>query len=329
MFKSKLAASFGQKRPWTSRLGGRLVSAVIVAVMVDAAPFVVAQVVKEAVKAEPAPPPPAVAAPKAPAPARKVIGPANVKAQTVEVRREVAEPVLMLKGAVVANNMARNNMIKQWQLRLRPLLQLEYQFFRAICKPSKEQRIPIARAGLKALDEAVKNHTAWLTNENGFRAKHPRGVDIRASLQNALAEAAKEQLSAAQLERYRSEIDGRAAEQKKAAILTYLSKLDQHLVLSPEQVKEIRKSLESDWDESWAHGVRNFNLMEQYFPAVPDHLVTTHLNDLQKTIWAGTQKISPGIMIGGEGVGNPNNEPLDDEFSDEEALDAPKSEAKK
>ena len=185
------------------------------------------------------------------------------------------------------------------------------------------------RAGLKALDEAAKKYVDWQNNQNrvvgGRLVERPAIPDTRQFIQEALAAAVKAHLSSSQSESYRAEIEARSAEQKRVAVVNLLAKLDQTLILSPEQRDKIEESLSSHWSDAWAHGFQSFNLDDQYLPMVPDSLVSTFLNDEQKKVWAGTQKItfnSNGLSFGM----TMNNGPLDDAFSDAEALrEDPKS----
>ena len=204
---------------------------------------------------------------------------------------------------------------------------------RVICNPSKEERLPIARAGLKALEEAAKTYMDWQNNQNmvvgGRLVERPANPDTRKFIQDALAASVKVQLSPGQYERYRVELDARSAEQKRVAVLNLVAKLDQALILSPEQRDQISGSLSSHWQEAWAQGFQSFNLENQYIPMIPDHLVADHLNANQKTIWAGLQKVT--FSSNGLGFGmnvQAENQPLDDEFSDEAAIAVAKEDPK-
>lgn len=214
-------------------------------------------------------------------------------------------------------------MVKQWTTQFRPILQVEYLFVRVVCDPTKEQRILIARAGLKALDESAKKYVDWQQNRNrvvgGRLIERPAIPDTRHFIQDALAAAVKANLSASQAERYRVEIEARAAEQKRVALLNLVAKLDQVLVLSPEQRDKIKESLSAHWNEGWSQGFQNFNLDDQYLPMIPDPVISAHLNDEQKKVWNSTQKIM--VNSNGMSVGMAmNNSPLDEAFSDAEAL---------
>ena len=107
-----------------------------------------------------------------------------------------------------------------------------------------------------------------------------------------------------------------------------IAKLDQALALTPKQRDEIGESISSKWDETWAKGLQNYTIDDQYIPMVPDQLVTPFLDAEQKRIWTDTQKFS--TALGGVVAGlNGNDGPLDDEFPDEIAREDPKPETKK
>ncbi|WP_406694890.1 hypothetical protein V5E97_27990 [Singulisphaera sp. Ch08] len=264
-----------------------------------------------------------------------------------QVRKEVVEPakreVVQRKAAVLQPARVQladpvviiaNGMDPGWTRQFRPILQVEYLFLRMVCNPSKEERLPIARAGFKSLDAAAKSYLEWQNNQNmivaGRLVERPANPDPRKMIQNALVDSAKTHLSSSQFERYRAELDARSAEQKRVAILNLVAKLDHSLVLSPEQRDQISESLSSHWEEAWAQGFQSFSLDNQYFPMVPDPLVAKHLNANQKTIWSGLQKVT----FNSNGLGSfmnaqAQNLPLDDEFSDEVAQEDPKPATKK
>ncbi|SIO58129.1 hypothetical protein SAMN05444166_5572 [Singulisphaera sp. GP187] len=242
-------------------------------------------------------------------------------AREAEVRIQLAAPMI-INGALNGNGM-----VDQWTRQFRPILRVEYLFMRGICDPSKDTRLPIARAGLQALDEAAKKYVDWQKNQNmvvaGRLVERPAIPDTRQFIQEALAAAVKAQLSPSQYERYRAELDARSVEQKRVAILNLVAKLDRVLVLSPEQRDQISESLSSHWEDVSAQGFQSFNLDDQYLPMISDALVANFLNAAQKTIWIGIQKVTFGSN--GIGIGmHMQDGPLDDEFADEVAKEAVK-----
>lgn len=256
------------------------------------------------------------------APAKGVVS-EKKKITAVAPARE-PEQVQLAAPVVIVRNANVNGIVGQWTRQFRPILHVEYLFMRVICDPSKEERLSIACAGLKALDEAAETYAVWQKNQNmvmgGKLVEQPATPDTRKLIQDALAAAVKAKLSPSQYERYRVELNARATEQKRTAILNLIVRLDQSLVLSAEQREQIRGSLSSHWAEAWAQGHQSFNLETQYIPMIPDPLVADYLNANQKTIWTGLQKVTinaSGLGFGMNVLGV--NQPLDDEFADEVA----------
>ncbi|WP_074315379.1 hypothetical protein [Singulisphaera sp. GP187] len=280
-----------------------------VAAFVCAPAFVTAQVRKEAVDI--APPPPPVAAPARPAEAVKAT---TKKAQIVVPALGVVNRVRLVDGAA-------NGMVEQWKRQYLPILRVEYRFVRTVCNPSKEQRIPIARAGFKALDEAAKDYVDWQVNRNQpmlAGGARPAAPDPRKRIQDALVAVVKSGLSPSQVERYRVELEARAAEARRVAILNFVAKLDQSLILSADQRSKLTDSLTSHWDEAWGVGLQNYNLDDLYVPMIPNQFVSMYLNDAQNRVWSGFQKVSLDYQNFFGGI-NMRDGPLDDEFADEVA----------
>jgi len=220
-------------------------------------------------------------------------------------------------------NVRQVKLVEQRKALFLPILRVEYAFVRLICNPTKEQRIPIARAGLKAMKEAAIKQLEWLNTRNqvvnGRLVERPAIPDGRAFIQEALVVAAKTVVSPSLVKVYQEELAARTAEQKNVALASLASRLDEALILSDEQRDKIQEAVSSRWHEPWAQGLRNFNLDAQYFPMVPDSLITDILNDEQRTIWNGLQKITFTSSERTFGM-NLSDDPLDEAFSDEEAL---------
>ena len=221
-------------------------------------------------------------------------------------------------------------MVPQYLTHLRPNLMVEYRFLRTVCAPSKEQRRPIARAGLAGLKDAATAFVEW-QYDPARRARPNDQPNPRHIIEEALAAAAKENLTPDQQERYRYELEDRAAERKRFAILTLVAKLDQCLILSSKQRDAISEALSARWNDSWWQGIQNYSLESNYFPLLPDDGIVPFLKDAQRKIWTGLQKTTYSAFgFGGMGM---ENGPLDDEFPDEPPPDGPipgpKPEAKK
>lgn len=275
----------------------------------------------------PAPEPPVPVHPGGAAkPAKKAVW------KPVDKDVRVAQPVVELKGLRVVNGVA-----ERWARQFRPILQVEYLFMKTVCDPTREERIAIASAGFKALDEAVKKYVDWLSHRNrqglpaGGRADFP---DVRQWIQDGLMAAVKVQLTPSQAERYRVELEARSAEVKRVAILNFVAKLDRALLLSADQRTKLTDLLSAQWYEAWTLVLQNYNLDDEYVPTIPEPLISQFLNDDQKSVWARFQKVSfnaMGVMNISLAAGDMNQEnaPLDDEFSDAVAKGESKPESKK
>jgi hypothetical protein len=218
----------------------------------------------------------------------------------------------------------KKEFVPRYLTELRPFLIAEYRFLRAVCAPSKEQRRPIARAGLVALKEAATTHVerkwrpAWRIPLSGQPAANPYPRPI---ILGALEAAAKQHLTSEQWERYRYELEDREMERRRITILNLVAQLDQQLILSPRQRDAISESLSARWNDSWWQGIQMYSLESQYFPPLPDDGVVSLLNENQRKIWTGLNTMT----FNAYGIGGmaPDNSPLDDEFPDEPQSEQP------
>jgi hypothetical protein len=265
------------------------------------------------------------------------LGTTKVKAATTKqagVAATAKAKVIRPAPAPVAEMAADENrkaMVEQWTTQFRPILQVEYQFLRTACAPTREQRRPIARAGQEALRVAAAQFADWQLNRNrvvGGLLKRPTQPDVHKIIQEALTAAGEAHLSPGQRQRYRHEVEARAAERKQGALLSLVAKLDQCLVLSAEQRDKMMESLSSHWDNAWTQELQISSLDDPYFPVIPDQLVVPFFNGPQKEVWAGAQKVTrvsyglvAGMMM--------DDGPLDDEFPDEIPGEEPKPEAER
>ncbi len=68
---------------------------------------------------------------------------------------------------------------------------------------------------------------------------------------------------------------------------------------APDQRDKIADSLTKHWDDSWGQSIEMFMYDYQYLPPIADNLVAPFLNEAQKKIWRGTQKVQ--MFFGGFG----------------------------
>jgi hypothetical protein len=177
---------------------------------------------------------------------------------------------------------------EQFVAQLRPILTAELYFAHTACHIGKEQRGPIVEAG----EQTVKEAASKLAKAQ--RRGTAVGLDARKLVVAGVAKAVKETLTPEQSERYQEELEKRSAHRRGTMILMLTSKLDDCLVLTTEQRDKLAESLTANWKEAWEQSVQIWQHNHEYFPQLPANVIVPLLNDKQKEIWRGLQKVSGG-----------------------------------
>jgi hypothetical protein len=271
--------------------------------------------------------PPAVA-PAAPPQLKEVV--VQVKIEKNAQPRDQEQPVRVLKAAPAPRRLARkqaaaaapaafgapmavnaDGQVRQYMQQFRPILRAEYHIVRAICRPTPEQRNVIARAGEQTLREAVKKYVDMM--HRPMTAAQRAALDPRTQIREGLAKAVRTKLSPELAAKFEEEIARRDVSRKELAVRNLVARLDRDLVLSPDQRTKIAESLSSHWQDSWCQSLEMFMYDYQFLPPIPDQHVAPFLNDPQKKIWRGTQKV--GAFWGGFGMMNGimADDPLEDD----------------
>lgn len=275
-------------------------------------------VIKKAV----AEPPPAPAANVADKPVRVLR--AAPAARAVVTRKAAPAAVGGGGGAVVfaAAPVALNNngQVMQFMQQFRPLLRAEYHIVRVVCQPSPEQRKSLARAGEQALRDAAVKYADMMTRPMTMAQR--AALEPRKLIREGLGRAVRITLSGEPVEKYQAEIARREASRKQLGVRNLVARIDQELVLSPEQRDKVAEALTAHWDDSWCQSLEMFMYNYQYLPMIPDQYVTPILNDAQKKVWRSIQKIQS--FWGGFGImgGVMNDDPFEDEELREARLEA-------
>jgi|GEM_PF-3974401 len=172
---------------------------------------------------------------------------------------------------------------------LRPLLEQEYRFLRAACRPTLAQRVDIARAGLLALDRAAEVLMDWRIQFRSVRGNPPEVPDLRALIREDLRKDLKACLTEDQWRTFEREASARDQEERLASIEEFVVFLGYSLELSKLQRSWLLESLASHWDETWGRGLRAPSLAypNPNLPKVPDLLVVPILTVAQKKRWIG------------------------------------------
>jgi hypothetical protein len=243
----------------------------------------------------------------APPPAQPTLKAFMKKVDTRDVKKvEVKAKATPVKGvgrkqAVFDVNVNMNPMIQQFEQQGRPIVRGELLFVRHICNLTPEQLRPISRETDQTLKDVAKKIVD--DQQNGrlirMRGQGSTTPDPGLQLQEGLALVIKKHLTPDQYARYRSEFDKRSANRKQAALSFLVDSLDRELVLSSQQREKVAESLSSHWDDGWCMYMEYILLGNQFYPHSLDQYVTPLLNDNQKKVWQGVQKI--GGFFGGFG----------------------------
>jgi hypothetical protein len=240
----------------------------------------------------PAPPPPAAA----PAPARG--GAAIIVRERFAVGLAPVPVAAAPAPAVVVNAGVVADRTQMFTRQFRAILKSEYQFLLAVCEPTKDQRREIARAGESALKAAASQYADWQMNRRVVNGKLPPNPDPSKVIREGLDAAAAAHLSAEQVARYRDEVAKRMDDQKRACVLNLVAKLDQVLYLTEDQRARLIELLTERWETSWAPSLQSLLNTGDYVPMVPDYVITPVLNDSQRRVWSGVQKVQFGGLNG-------------------------------
>jgi hypothetical protein len=189
------------------------------------------------------------------------------------------------------NEQQIKQMAAQYEAHFRPQLLAELEYIRQHCELPKEARPKLRGDGESALKEAVLEYARWrfIPRRRGNSQPDP-GTIIREKLNKSMTTA----LSDGQLAKYQKIVAARDECRKEAAIRATVVLLDDILSLSAEQRDKISASIASKWEASWESWNNAANYNGMYVPQMPDDLVVPHLDDEQKKVWQGLQKISFG-----------------------------------
>jgi len=181
----------------------------------------------------------------------------------------------------------------QYEQMLRPKMWRELEFIKQHCDLTREQRPKIKAAA----DAGVKKAAKEVVQQ--FQRPGNQQADPSAAIRKDLLATLEKTLSKQQMARYQEGAALRAAALKKTTIRSVVSQLDGFLYLTREQRDKITQELDANWQESWEQWFMMWQYGGMYFPMIPDQHLAPHLNDQQKSVWQGVQKISPGFWGGG------------------------------
>jgi hypothetical protein len=255
----------------------------------------------------------------------------EVKVLPKKAMIKLANPDLV-KGAAVKEIVVRQAVggvanlepqVRQFTQQFRPAMRAEYYFIRTVCAPTAEQRKFIARDGEKALREASKAYAEVQGRPVQFRNGRASYPDPRKLIEDGMARAVAPRLSPEQAAKYKAESEKRTADRREAVIRTLVAKLDQDLLLNPEQRGKIAAAMAEHWDDSWCQSLETLLYGDQFFPRLPDRVVVPHLDPKQRDIWQG-QRSNQSFFFGFVGNMLPEEDPQEDKELIEARVEAEK-----
>jgi hypothetical protein len=250
-------------------------------------------------------------APAAPAPAKEGAATVEIDFDLQEIVVDVVQQFFpapapapaRLEPARVAQIEAQiKQILPHFIQQLRPVLAAELAFIRQFCDVPKEVRPKIKAAGEASLQQAARGLAGQQFQNDGNpfgRGNSPS--DPRQLIAEALSAAVKEHLSAEQFAMYSAESEKRTARRKEAAILCAVSRLDETLWLTTKQREQISRAIAANWQGKWEQWVLLHRYGGMYFPVIPDEHVVAYLNEEQKSVWNGLQKVDFGGWGGFDG----------------------------
>ncbi len=207
-----------------------------------------------------------------------------------------------------------------------PAVRAELIFVRHLCHLSREDFRTLQRESEAALRDVATRYiqasqpdrpvSGVLLQMNG-RSSRSRDLDVAASLQATLINLMKRNLTGDQFATYRRELDLRAARAKESALKYLVEAIDLELYLADDQREKITEGLAKHWNDSWTASLEYFLYGSQVYPIGIDHYVSPILNNTQRKVWQGLQKLQAGGGFGLAWRGVVNDGGLDIELGEE------------
>jgi len=227
---------------------------------------------------------------------------AVAKAKEAAVKQAIVARKARGAVKIVNGNLNLNPMIQQFSQQGRPMMRSEVLLVHSLYHLSKDQLRVLAKGAEAALEQVAKEMAE--SQQGGMvrvagRGQAARNSDWATKLQEVIAVDFKKHLSPEQFAGYQSEVEKRSAERKDIGLLFLVDALDRELLLSPKQRDQLIATLRPKWDEGWAMYLEYIMYGNKFFPQEVDRLVTPVLDETQKKVWQGAQKVSGFWGFGG------------------------------
>ncbi len=189
--------------------------------------------------------------------------------------------------------------LAEYTSQFRQLLKVELLFLNAVCAPTDEQSQTIAAAGECRLKKIAEEFVAALNKmeepiaqevDGGTVPHQPIILDPRQRIQESLSESVNQTLSSAQVALYRAELDQRNTFRKRVVLSNLVAKLDDDLVLTAEQRRQLTDSLSTHWQEPWGRLLGTMWEDGASMPNLGDDHVLPFLTETQQEVWREIEK---------------------------------------
>lgn len=203
------------------------------------------------------------------------------------------------------------------------LYRTELHLLRVVCKLTKPQYQKVAADGEPALKATKQKFLGCWRNQQQGKWDQSAQANPRETLSSELEKALQKTLTPEQAAAYKKERDLRTAAHRRAVVQTLIVMMDRSLVLSAEQRDKIHAVLDKNWNDLWYTYVENYG--GNYFPQMPDAKILPILNEDQKSVWNGMQKIN--VMFGFYGLNIGNVGEFEETWDDVPAQPTPQKKA--
>ncbi|QEH32592.1 hypothetical protein OJF2_10710 [Aquisphaera giovannonii] len=200
----------------------------------------------------------------------------------------------------------------QYVQQIRPMFRAEYYFTKNACNLDHDQRLALARLGEKATKGAARAFVD--AQQKMMRGGWRPGMeqpDPHKLIQEEVRKAIPPLLTPDQRARYQQEYDRRVAARKRMFIDNFVAKLDQDLVLTADQRSKIAEGIALNWKDSWGQSIEMIQNIDNFFPDIPDKVVSPHLTENQRSVWRRIPRNS-GVFWGFSVGLVQGDDPLDD-----------------
>ena len=221
-------------------------------------------------------------------------GPENVPAADLE---QTAEQVAEAQAQAVA---------LQFEQQIRPTMIAELEFIRLQCDDLEiEQRKAIRRDAEAAVKKAAKARAAGPNRPQGIMMVHQNvpNSNPRDTIRTEIKKSSKSVMSQDQFEKYERALVEWTETKRRAAIDGAVAIIDHRLYLAQKQREQITNSFVEGWHDGWENWqVMSMTFGDQYFPALPQQLVTPFLTDEQKVVWKSIPRNNFEFWGGGQAI---------------------------